>query len=263
MRFSTSQDLSHSSKRRWRIESSCKPLSSAGLVYLHFGQAIIVQYLSISEDTPEVNIIFNKIYENFIEALDAYNSGVLVYDLKNITVASLEKKFNDGRFSLSAMQEDEKFLAASKRIGEEFSRDLDYYTKSWLLARGIVRAAYAKRRGYGSEGRILVFDSQSVPWKDYLYTLEDEDKGQAKVVYVLYPEKPVPDAKWRIQCVPVSKDSFESRKPLPDAWKGFRDEKLDEICGVEGRVFVHAAGFIGGNKTFDGAKIMAQKAQGN
>ncbi|RFU28696.1 hypothetical protein B7463_g7662, partial [Scytalidium lignicola] len=259
-------------------------LSSAGLVYLHFGKAIIAQHLGVSEDAPEVNVIFNKIYENFIEALDAHDNGISVYDPKGITAAGLEKKFSDGGFSLGAMvgrlnpnwndpvssdpvlaqqQEDEKFLTASKRIGEEFSRDLDYYTKSWLPARDIVRAAYAKRQEYDSEGRILVFDGQSVPWKDHLYTLEDEDGGQAKVVYVLYPEKPTPDAKWRIQCVPVSKDSFESRKPLPEAWRGFRDEKLDGICGVDGCVFVHAAGFIGGNKTFDGAKIMAQKALGN
>jgi len=47
---------------------------------------------------------------------------------------------------------------------------------------------------------------------------------------------------------------------LPEAWRGFRDEKLDEISGVSGGVFVHAAGFIGGNKSFDGAKEMAVKA---
>ena len=145
-------------------------------------------------------------------------------------------------------------------MGEEFSRDLDYYTKSWLPARDIVHKAYAKRLEYDSKGRILVLDGQSVPWKDHLYTLEAQEDGDAKVIYVLYPEKPAPDAKWRVQAVPVSKDSFESRKPLPEAWRGFRDEKLDEISGVSGGVFVHAAGFIGGNKSFDGAKEMAVKA---
>jgi uncharacterized UPF0160 family protein len=35
---------------------------------------------------------------------------------------------------------------------------------------------------------------------------------------------------------------------------------LDEITGVDGGVFVHAAGFIGGNKNFDGAKKMTLKA---
>jgi len=70
--------------------------------------------------------------------------------------------------------EDEKFLIASGRMGEEFSRDLDYYAKSWLPARDIVYKAYAKRLEYDSKGRILVFDGQSVPWKDHLYTLEGQ-----------------------------------------------------------------------------------------
>lgn len=248
---------------------------------MHFGKAIIAQKLGVSEDAEEVGIIWGKIYESFIEALDAHDNGISAYDPKAITAAGLEKRFSDGGFSLGAMVsrlnpnwndaipsdpveaqkfEDDKFLVASARMGEEFSRDLDYYTKAWLPARDIVHNAYAKRLEYDSQGRILVFDGQSVPWKDHLYTLEEKEGGASKVLYVLYPEKPTPDAKWRIQCVPVTKDSFESRKPLPEAWRGFRDEKLDEISGVAGGVFVHAAGFIGGNKTFEGAISMAVKA---
>ncbi|RDL37930.1 uncharacterized protein BP5553_05363 [Venustampulla echinocandica] len=256
-------------------------LSSAGLVYMHFGKAIIAHHLSVAEDAEEVGVIWNKIYESFIEALDAHDNGISAYDPKAIAAAGLEKRFSDGGFSLGAMVgrlnpnwndpvpadpvqaqqvEDEKFLTASARIGEEFSRDLNYYTKAWLPARDIVHKAYATRLEYDSQGRILVFDGQSVPWKDHLYTLEGNEGGDAKVLYVLYPEKPTPDAKWRVQTVPVTKDSFESRKSLPEAWRGFRDEKLDEISGVPGGVFVHAAGFIGGNKTFDGALAMAVKA---
>lgn len=256
-------------------------LSSAGLVYMHFGKAIIAQHLGVAQEVEEVQVIWEKIYESFIEALDAHDNGISAYDPKAVAAAGLEKRFSDGGFSLGAMVsrlnpnwndptpsdpveaqkvEDEKFLVASARMGEEFSRDLDYYTKSWLPARDVVHKAYSKRLEYDSEGRILVFDGQSVPWKDHLYTLEEQENGGAKVLYVLYPEKPTPDAKWRIQCVPESKDSFQSRKPLPAAWRGFRDEKLDEISGVNGGVFVHAAGFIGGNKTFEGAKEMALKA---
>lgn len=256
-------------------------LSSAGLVYMHFGKAIIAQSLGVPEENEEVGVIWNKIYESFIEALDAHDNGISAYDPKQVAAAGLEKRFSDGGFSLGAMVgrlnpnwndprpsdpveaqkvEDEKFLIASQRMGEEFSRDLDYYAKSWLPARDIVKKAYAKRLEYDALGRILVFDGQSVPWKDHLYTLEEQEGTENKVLYVLYPEKPAPDAKWRIQCVPESKDSFQSRKPLPEAWRGFRDEELSSLSGVEGGVFVHAAGFIGGNKTFDGASKMVTKA---
>ncbi|KAK9774465.1 hypothetical protein AB5N19_08864 [Seiridium cardinale] len=256
-------------------------LSSAGLVYLHFGKSIIARQVQKPEDSEEVGILWNKLYQSFIEALDAHDNGISAYDPKGLEAAGLEKKFSEGSFTLGAMvgrlnpnwndpvpsdpkeaqaAEDERFVTASERIGEEFSKDLEYYTKAWLPAREIVQTAYQKRLEYDPEGRIMVLEGQSVPWKDHLYTLEEAEGTDNKVLYVLYAEKPVPDAKWRIQAVPVTKDSFQSRKPLPEPWRGARDAALDEITGISGGVFVHAAGFIGGNKTFDGAKAMAVKA---
>ncbi|OAQ70706.1 hypothetical protein VFPPC_03137 [Pochonia chlamydosporia 170] len=255
-------------------------LSSAGLVFKHFGKAIVAQKLGkdVKEDAPEVELLHNKLYESFIEALDAHDNGISVYDPAGVSAAGLEKRYSEGGFTLGAVvgrlnpnwndekpsdpvkaqeAEDAKFEKASLRIGEEFERDLDYYTSAWLPARSIVQEAFNKRTEFDPEGRVLVFEGQSVPWKDHLYTLED---GKPTVLYVLYPESTAAGAKWRIQCVPESKDSFVSRKPLPEAWRGFRDEELDGISGIGGCVFVHAAGFIGGNKTFEGAKEMAVKA---
>jgi len=256
-------------------------LSSAGLVYLHFGREIVARRLAQPEDSEQVAMVWRKIYESFVEALDAHDNGISVYDSAGLAAAGLEKKFSNGGFTLGAMvgrlnpnwndpipedpvaaqeAEDKRFELASQRIGEEFDRDLDYFTQAWLPAREVVAEAFAARQEFDGEGRILVLKRQSAPWKDHLYTLEEQQPGAGKVLYVLYPEKPVPDAKWRVQCVPESKDSFQSRKPLPEAWRGFRDEELDGISGINGSIFVHAAGFIGGNKTFAGALAMAKKA---
>ncbi|KAL2198177.1 metal-dependent protein hydrolase [Corynascus similis CBS 632.67] len=256
-------------------------LSSAGLVYMHFGRGIIARRLGQSEDSEQVGMVWRKIYESFVEALDAHDNGIGVYNAAALAAAGLQKKFSDGGFTLGAMvgrlnpnwndpvpedpvaaqeAEDKKFELASQRIGEEFDRDLDYFTRAWLPAREVVAEAFATRQEHDSQGRIMVLKRQSAPWKDHLYSLEEEQPESGKVLYVLYPEKPVPDAKWRIQCVPVAKDSFESRKPLPEAWRGFRDEELDGISGVGGSVFVHASGFIGGNKTYEGVLAMAKKA---
>ncbi|KAK3316673.1 metal-dependent protein hydrolase [Apodospora peruviana] len=256
-------------------------LSSAGLVYLHFGREIVARRLASPQESEQVGLIWRKVYESFIEALDAHDNGISIYEPAGIAAAGLEKKFSDGGFTLGAMvgrlnpnwndpvpedpalaqaAEDERFVTASQRIGEEFDRDLDYYTKAWLPAREVAAGAFAARQEYDPEGRIMVLKGQSAPWKDHLYTLEEESQEVGKVLYVLYTEKPGPDAKWRIQCVPVTKDSFQSRKPLPEVWRGFRDEELDKISSIDGCVFVHAAGFIGGNKTFDGALAMAKKA---
>lgn len=75
----------------------------------------------------------------------------------------------------------------------------------------------------------------------------------------MFPEDK-PEGKWRIRAVGEENVLFKNRKDLPDAWKGLRDERLDEVSGIPGGVFIHASGFIGGNKSFDGALAMAQKA---
>lgn len=258
-------------------------LSSAGLVYMHFGRSLIAQRLDAEvpadEASPDVELLYNKIYENFIEAVDAHDNGISRYDRDALAAAGIEPRFSTGGFTLGAMvgrlnpnwndarpadddeaqaSEDKLFLTASRRIGEEFERTLDFMTKAWLPARTIVQQAFDQRTKHDAQGRILVIEGQSVPWKEHLYTLEGE--GNPSVLYVLYAEGTQPGAKWRIQCVPETQDSFTSRKPLPEAWRGFRDAELDGVAGIDGCVFVHAAGFIGGNKTFEGAKAMAVKA---
>ena len=157
-------------------------------------------------------------------------------------------------------EEDARFLQASNLMGTSFLRKLSHYHSAWLPARTIVHAAYTARYSHDPSGRIMMFDKGSVPWKDHLYTLEASNPSAEKVLYVLYPESPHEGAKWRVQCVSVTKDSFESRRALREEWRGVRDEALSKVVGVEGCVFVHASGFIGGNLTKDGAMEMASRS---
>lgn len=62
----------------------------------------------------------------------------------------------------------------------------------------------------------------------------------------------------RVQCIPKNESSFQNRKDL--LWKGLRDDELSKASGIDGCVFVHVSGFIGGNKTFEGAMEMATKS---
>ena len=41
-------------------------------------------------------------------------------------------------------------------------------------------------------------------------------------------------------------------------YRGLRDDALSQATGVDGCIFIHAAGFIGGNKTKEGALKLAQ-----
>lgn len=51
-------------------------LSSAGLVYLHFGHKVISQILTTKDDDDVTNKIYDKVYENFIQEIDAIDNGI-------------------------------------------------------------------------------------------------------------------------------------------------------------------------------------------
>ena len=260
-------------------------LSSAGLVYMHFGKPIIARQTKLPEDSPEVSILYEKLYADFVEALDAHDNGISVYDPAE--TSSLKKRFNDSNVTLGSLvndlnhdfsidgssvskndthpsspeqlqaAEDVRFLQASSLMGVTFLRKLSHYHTDWLPALHDVTAAYTARSKHHSSEQILVFPSGSVPWKDHLYGLENQHPESPKVLYILYPESTQENSKWRIQCVPVAMGSFESRRPLKQEWRGVRDEELSRVSGIDGGIFVHASGFVGGNKTREGAMKMA------
>ena len=63
------------SKKKWVTK-----LSSAGLVYCFFGREVIATVLGVKPDNKLVEKVFDKVYENFIEEIDAIDNGILTHD---------------------------------------------------------------------------------------------------------------------------------------------------------------------------------------
>ncbi|KAI8995609.1 GAMM1 protein [Trametes punicea] len=251
-------------------------LSSAGLVYKHFGKEIIANRLQVSQDDPKIETLWLKLYKEFIEAIDAIDNGISQYptDLKPRYRISTDVSSRVGHFNpawnekFDAETVDAKFLQASAMVGTEFLDRLDYYANAWLPARSLVLEGLEKRKEVDASGRIILFE-QFAPWKachtlhayiEHLFELEATLRipDEEKPIYVLYPDETA--SNWRIQAVPVAPESFESRKALPEQWRGMRDDALSQLSGVDGCIFVHASGFIGGNKTKKGVMRMANLA---
>ena len=57
-------------------------LSSAGLVYYHFGHRLVGQILNKKPDDKITKIIYNKVYEMFVEEVDAKDNGIDVAEGK-------------------------------------------------------------------------------------------------------------------------------------------------------------------------------------
>ena len=228
-----------------------------------------------------MQVLWEKLYEDFVEALDAQDNGISAYDPAQ--TKDLKKRFKEGGVTLASLvgdlnndysdddetaapepgsaqaAEDARFLQASALIGSAFARKLTYYHRAWLPARALISAAYNSLPPAPSPLSQILVLAPAAPWKDHISALERAFPDRPPLLYVLYAESAEPAAKWRLQAVPAG-DGFESRKPLPEAWRGVRDQALDALTGVPGGVFVHANGFIGGHATKEGALEMARMA---
>lgn len=50
-------------------------LSSAGLIYAHYGHEILARILDWNKDEQRTDIIFDMVYENFVKEVDAIDNG--------------------------------------------------------------------------------------------------------------------------------------------------------------------------------------------
>ncbi|QDZ23984.1 metal-dependent protein hydrolase [Chloropicon primus] len=57
-------------------------LSSAGLVYRHYGKEVIARETGLDEEHPDTNVLFLAMYKHFIEGVDAIDNGVEQYRAK-------------------------------------------------------------------------------------------------------------------------------------------------------------------------------------
>lgn len=241
-------------------------LSSAGLVYKRYGKEIISKELQLDEGHQDVQRLYLAVYRSFVEAIDAIDNGISQYDTdqppKYVNSTSLSTRV--GRLNLnwidpdqSSENENAAFRKAMNLAGTEFLERVHYYAKVWLPARDIVMECLASRRETHPSGEIM-FLNKICPWKLHIFELEEEQKIDPPIKYVIYQDDR--SKYWRVQAVAISPDHFESRKPLPAPWRGLEGEELSKESGISNCVFVHSSGFIGGNQTYDGALSMAKAA---
>lgn len=92
-----------------------------------------------------------------------------------------------------------------------------------------------------------------VMWNEHIFARPDHED----ILYVVFPAV---RGGFAVQQVPLNPESFEGRKPLPEAWAGCTGNALAEICGVSDADFCHAGRFFASAKTLEGALEMARIA---
>ncbi|KAH7971185.1 hypothetical protein HPB49_020099 [Dermacentor silvarum] len=183
-------------------------------------------------DTCDAVVDVGAVYDHSKSRYDHHQKYRINTNLSS-RVAHLNPPWNEPNPKL-----DEQFQKAMKLTGEEFLERVRFYATAWLPARELVLTALQQRQ------------------KDHLLALEEELSIPGEVKFVLYQDQ---GGSWRVQGVPVALGSFDCRVFLPEKWRGVRDEELSKVSGIDGCIFVHSSGFIGGHKTKEGALEMATR----
>eukprot|EP00746_Dinoflagellata_sp_MGD_P031737 gnl/MRDRNA2_/MRDRNA2_175496_c0_seq1.p1 gnl/MRDRNA2_/MRDRNA2_175496_c0~~gnl/MRDRNA2_/MRDRNA2_175496_c0_seq1.p1 ORF type:complete len:403 (-),score=71.86 gnl/MRDRNA2_/MRDRNA2_175496_c0_seq1:15-1166(-) len=242
-----------------RPEGIVTKLSACGLVYKHYGLSELLPILVQGSGFPTklLPTMYKKIYKSFVEEIDAIDNGIdisegeLKYKINtNISarVAQLNPSWNEDE---SRDRRNALFRDAMELTGHEFRSAVQRLAFQWWPARSIVEAAVADRQKIHSSGEIMLLP-QFCPWKEHLSDLEAEQDIIGLLKYVLFKDS---NGAWRVQA--VSSEGFALRKALPSTWRGVRDADLSSISGIDGCIFCHNSGFIGGNQTYEGALKMA------
>lgn len=189
-------------------------LSSAGLIYAHFGKEIIgyiLKDLDLTDD--QLKLLYLRVYEDFVEELDGIDNGIPQYSEGKAAfrinthvsarIAMLNPKWN----SPDDVDVQELFYKAMEMVGKEFEDSLLYAAKVWLPGRQLVKKSIEKRFDVYKTGEIMELEARC-PWKEHLFSLEKELGIKDEIKYVIFQDI---KGQWRVQGVPTEPNGFICR----------------------------------------------------
>lgn len=222
-------------------------LSSAGLIYKHYGKEVLEKGFGIT-DKVKRNAIYDALYTKFIEAVDAVDNGVSQYEgpTKYEVNTTLQNRVNalNPNFLEEDVDENERFKKAMELVKTEFFERVHYLRDVWWVAREIVERAVAKRFECHKSGRVIHLET-NCPYWDHLYEIEKNLNIEGQILYVLYFDR---YKNYRCGAVEKEKESFSLRLPLWSKCRGLKDEALEKASNIKGLTFVHYSGFTSGGK---------------
>ena len=78
-----------------------------------------------------------------------------------------------------------------------------------------------------------------------------------RIKYVIHPYM---EGKWHAIAVTKNTQTYETRKPFPESWRGLDGKILEKASGVKGAFFCHKAGFVAGATSRESMIKMVEKS---
>jgi len=212
------------------------PYASFGLVWKHFGEALVG---SEGSEIIDLKLVApTDAIDNGIDLSDPSFEGVREYSIHDFLFSHVNSSISDTSYLL------ETFIKLVGIARDLLSREIEN-TKTVVIGRKRVREIVEQTL----DKRIIILP-EDLPWGKVLVDVPD-------ALYVVYPRS---DGSWGVKAVHKGPNGFESRKLLPIAWRAKRDEEFEKISGVVGAKFCHHTGFMCTGESKEGATALARKA---
>lgn len=146
-------------------------ISSAGLIYRHFGREAIGNILKASDvvlTSAKLEAVYNKVYDVFVEAVDAIDNGFDRHESASPSRyhmgSGLSSRVGEKNAEWNEPSGDEaqkvKFEEALTMVGgTEFDVAVLKNAKCWLPGRRVLEQAMDERTKYDTAGRVLVLQN--------------------------------------------------------------------------------------------------------
>lgn len=233
-------------------------LSSAGLVYRHFGREAVGNILAAAGvavgEEEDLRALYYEVYDRFVEAVDAIDNGIRQFQVSGppryYFGSGLSARVGEMNTEWNEPSDDEaqavNFAKAMAIVGVEFDACVEKTARTWLPLQIKVAQAMAARREEDMEGRVLVLLEWpwTVPWTSHILAVEDgeAEQGERKPVKYVVCKGKSEREQWRMSAV---KDGLY-RTTMPEAWRRLQNKALEEVTAIDGCTFCDKFGVNGG-----------------
>jgi len=232
------------------------PYATAGLVWSHFGLAVVSNYIdevkSEVVDLPTTNpqTVWETVDRLLIAPIDQADVDPKQTPRgSGLTVSRLTAMTNVPWFVQDGMNGEEMDAAFTEAVAAA----IDVICVNLLSAIGEISAeGMVLDAASSAEDDILVLD-RFMPWRETVMSTW----ACANVKFVVFPS---PDGEWICQTVPKGPGIRESRIDLPESWAGLRDADFQIETHVQDAIFCHSGRFVCGAKSKEGAIQLAKYA---
>ncbi len=224
------------------VRSNGIPYASFGLVWKEYGEK-----LTGSKEASQ------HIDERLVQPIDGPDNGVDVFEVneKKIRPYLIQDVFQAFQPLWNEDTKHDQVFGAMVDLAKRIlAREIEV-AGEFVEAKIVIRTVYEN----SDDKKILIFS------KDHPFGRWNTTSTLAEFPEPVYSVmfRPTHHA-WQVAAVTESPNSLKSRKPLPESWRGKKDEELQKITGVKEAFFCHRAGFMAVSRNKEGAIELARKA---